>query len=144
MALTNVMWIISVQKVELLKLVEKGPPTPSKMPFNPGFMSGPIHHEYDHKCLAVAWTYILHINDAWFGPLNIIIQVHRSTFSNPLSPRTRYGHPNSLMVTRNSLRTVSAVLLADVLIPVIWKHYQLPCYHDSCSYIHIPLCHIHQ
>lgn len=59
------------------------------------------------------------MNEARFGPRHIIIQVQRSTFSDPLSPRTLDGHPNSSMLSRNSLSTVFAVLLDDTLIPVI-------------------------
>ena len=64
-------------------------------------------------------TYVPHINEARFGPRYKIIHVHKSTFSAPLSPRTRDGHPNSLMAWRNSLRTVWAVLLDETRIPVI-------------------------
>src|ERR1700679_894616 len=60
-------------------------------------------------------TYVPHMNEARFGPRYIIIQVQRSTFSDPLSPRMRDGQPYVLIMSRNSLRTVCAVLLVDTL-----------------------------
>ena len=66
-------------------------------------------------------TYVPHINEARFTPRYIIIQVQRSTFSEPLSPRTREGHPNCWIPSRNSVSTVFAVLLDDTLIPVIFE-----------------------
>ena len=124
----DVMWIISVKEVEPFKVSEKCPPSLRKMPptlkpqpLNPGVMCGPVGCEHICICLAVNQTHIPHINEAWFGPWYMIIHVHKSTFSDPLSPWTQYGHPNTLMMLRNSLRTVCVVLLDDNRIPVIWR-----------------------
>ena len=122
----DVLGIILIKEVEASKAGEKGPPASGKMTsslkpksLNPGVVGGPMYGVNTGDMGTITRTYVPHINDARFGPRYIIIHVQRSTFSDPLSPRMREGHPYVLMMSRNSLRTICAVFLVDTLIPVI-------------------------
>lgn len=124
----DVVGVISIEGVEPLETGEEGPPATGKVatnfapePLNPG-----VTRRTANMGLFFNWefesagTYVPHMNEPRFGPRYIIIHVHRSMFSDPLSPRTRYGHPNSLMESRKRLRTVCAVLRVDTRMPGIW------------------------
>lgn len=59
------------------------------------------------------------------GPLRGWVNINQamSTFSTPLSPRTLEGNPKTSTASRNSLRTVWALLSQLHLRYVIWREY---------------------
>jgi hypothetical protein len=121
----DVVRVFSLQEMEALQSGEKSPPTTCKVPaaLQPeSLYSGIVRGaEIPLGCCMLARkrkTYVPHINDARLGPRYMIIHVHSSTFSDPLSPRTLEGQPNSSTPWKNILSTCCPVFFDDACIAV--------------------------
>jgi hypothetical protein len=94
----DVVGILPIKAMKPFKAGKEGPPATGEVaanlkphPLDPGIICRAVCIRLPFNLQKCLWgvTYVPHMNEARFGPRYIIIHVHRSTFSDPLSPLTR-------------------------------------------------------